>query len=94
MCRCSCTHEQCHGRQRETLASQATLSGHEANCGYNEAQLRVEHLRQWDSATCAPASSMARQPPHTDAMLLLPLDSVMVDSTRTCTRHLAQFCTV
>lgn len=26
-----------------------------------------------------PASSMARQPPQTDAMLLLPFDSVMVD---------------
>jgi len=26
---------------------------------------------------------MARQPPHTLAMLLLPLDSVMVLSTRT-----------
>lgn len=31
----------------------------------------------------APASIIARQPPHTDAMLLLPLDSVMVLSTRT-----------
>jgi hypothetical protein len=30
-----------------------------------------------------PASSMARQPPHTLAILLLPLLSVMVLSTRT-----------
>jgi hypothetical protein len=29
-----------------------------------------------------PASSMARQPPHTDAMEEEPLDSVMFDSTR------------
>jgi hypothetical protein len=29
-----------------------------------------------------PASSIAKQPPHTDAMLLLPLLSVIVDSTR------------
>lgn len=38
-----------------------------------------------ESRSESPASSMARQPPQTDAMLLLPLDSVMVDSTRTCT---------
>lgn len=33
-----------------------------------------------------PASSMARQPPHTEAMEEDPLDSVMVLSTRTCMR--------
>jgi hypothetical protein len=36
---------------------------------------------------------MERQPPHTDAMLLLPLDSVMVDSTRICAGQADQIIT-
>ena len=35
------------------------------------------------AASGTPASSIARVPPHTDAMEEEPLDSVMVDSTRT-----------
>ena len=35
------------------------------------------------AASGTPASSMAKHPPHTDAMDDEPLDSVMVDSTRT-----------
>ena len=38
-------------------------------------------------------TSMARQPPQTEAILLLPLLSVMCDSTRTVYGHSPSACT-